>query len=86
MKLTVSQIAEAVGGELIGGERDDVVTGVSTDSRTIKKGDLNVSRNTGSAPKIVENNTGGDRLSCRMNTLFSASGNTGWDRMLGQCA
>jgi hypothetical protein len=53
---------------------------------TIKKGDLNVLRNTGSAPKVVENNAGGNRLSCRMNSLFSASGNTGWDRMLGQCA
>jgi hypothetical protein len=53
---------------------------------TVKKGDLNVSRNTGPAPKVVEGNTGGDRLNCRLNSLFSASQNKGWDRMLGQCA
>jgi hypothetical protein len=53
---------------------------------TIKKGDLEVSRNTGPAPKLVQGNTGGDRLACKGNSALTASGNTGWDRKLGQCA
>ncbi|MGH2979048.1 MAG: hypothetical protein ACRDLQ_05360 [Solirubrobacterales bacterium] len=53
---------------------------------TIKKGDLDVSRNTGAAPKLVQDNIGGDRLRCRKNSLLTASGGRGWDRKLGQCA
>jgi len=52
---------------------------------TIKKGDLVVSQNTGPAPKLVQDNTGGDRFTCRKNSLLTARGNTGWDRMPRQC-
>ena len=53
---------------------------------TIRKGDLEVSNNTGPTPKFVQDNTGGGRIVCRGNTLLTASGNTGWDRRVGQCA
>jgi hypothetical protein len=53
---------------------------------TIKRGDLQVTSNTGPTPKFVQGNTGGGRITCRGNTLLTASGNTGWDRALGQCA
>jgi hypothetical protein len=52
---------------------------------TVRKGDLKVSMNTGPAPKLVEDNTGGDRFTCRRNSLLTAASNTGWGRMLGQC-
>jgi hypothetical protein len=53
---------------------------------TIRKGDLQVSKNTGPVQKIIDANVGGDRLSCRENSSPAVSGNTGWDRKLGQCA
>jgi hypothetical protein len=54
---------------------------------TIKRGDLKVRHNTGSADKFVQDNVGGDDLSCKGNTAnFTVSGNTGWDKRLGQCA
>lgn len=40
MKLTVGEILRATGGQLVRGSKDAVATGVSTDSRTVKKGDL----------------------------------------------
>jgi hypothetical protein len=54
---------------------------------TIKRGDLEVRRNTGSSDKIIDANIGGDDLICKSNEApFTASGNTGWDKKLGQCA
>lgn len=53
---------------------------------SVKRGSLEVLRNTGPVQKIVDRNTGGDRLVCRDNTTPAASANTGWDRKLGQCA
>jgi hypothetical protein len=53
---------------------------------TVRKGDLHVSRNNGPAPKLVQGNTGGGRLTCRGNSLLTASGNSRWGRKLGQCA
>lgn len=54
---------------------------------TILRGDLEVKRNSGPSDKIVEGNVGGDDVSCRGNEApFSASGNTGWDDITGQCA
>jgi hypothetical protein len=53
---------------------------------TIRKGNLEVSSNTGPAPKLVQNNTRGDRLRCKKNSFLTASGNTGWDHKIGQCA
>jgi hypothetical protein len=54
---------------------------------TIKRGDLEVRRNTGSSDKIIDANIGGDDLICKGNVApFTASGNTGWDKKLGQCA
>jgi hypothetical protein len=48
--------------------------------------DLHVFDNEGPADKFVEDNVGGDELSCRGNEDdFSASGNTGWDEKRGQC-
>lgn len=38
--MTIGQALSAVNGELIAGEPDAVITGVSTDSRTVKPGDL----------------------------------------------
>jgi hypothetical protein len=52
---------------------------------TVKNGDLLVLRNTGPAPKLVQDNTGGGRLTCRQNSLLTATGHDGWDRTLGQC-
>ena len=49
--------------------------------------DMGVFGNTGPAAKFVENNVGGDRLSCFANDPpFTASGNTGWSQTEGQCA
>ena len=54
---------------------------------TIKKGDLEVKRNSGPSGKFVQDNVGGDRLSCSGNSpLFTASGNTGWHKKSGQCS
>ena len=53
---------------------------------TIRRGDLQVLKNTGPVQKLVESNIGGDRLVCRENSFAAASGNTGWERKLGQCA
>lgn len=53
----------------------------------IKRGDLQVVRNTGPVAKLIESNTGGDRLICRDNgTPLSTVDNKGWDHKLGQCA
>lgn len=40
MKITVSEILEATGGRLLAGQKWRIITGVSTDSRTIKAGQL----------------------------------------------
>lgn len=49
--------------------------------------DLSVLGNKGTAGKFVEDNIGGDRLSCFANDPpFTASGNTGWNATEGQCA
>ena len=53
---------------------------------TIRKGDLEVTNNTGPTPKFVEDNKGGGRIVCRENTLLTVTGNSGWDRSVGQCA
>jgi carbonic anhydrase/acetyltransferase-like protein (isoleucine patch superfamily) len=53
---------------------------------SIKRGDLSVTKNTGPVPKIVNANTGGDRLVCRVNTAVAGTANNGWDRKSGQCA
>jgi hypothetical protein len=54
---------------------------------TIKRGDLEVRRNTGSSDKFVQDNEGGDDLICKGNGApFTASGNTGWHKKIGQCA
>jgi len=53
---------------------------------TISRGDLDVKRNDGPAGKFVQNNAGGGKLDCRSNdTPFTASANTGWNRIAGQC-
>jgi hypothetical protein len=50
-------------------------------------GDLFVADNHGISDKVVQGNTGGDRLTCFGNEQpFTASGNTGWDKLRGQCA
>ena len=54
---------------------------------TVKRGNLEVLRNSGPVTRVVEGNIGGDRLSCRKNSLrLTVAGNTGWSRKLGQCA
>jgi hypothetical protein len=55
---------------------------------TIKKGgNLEVKRNSGPSGKFVEDNLGGDILTCKGNDApFTASGNTGWNKKLGQCS
>jgi UDP-N-acetylmuramoyl-tripeptide--D-alanyl-D-alanine ligase len=40
MKLTIGEIVEATGGQLVQGRRGAVVVGVSTDSRTLKPGEI----------------------------------------------
>ena len=40
MKLTIAEIVQAMGGELIQGSLNETISGVSTDTRTLKKGDL----------------------------------------------
>ncbi|MDR5702824.1 MAG: UDP-N-acetylmuramoyl-tripeptide--D-alanyl-D-alanine ligase [Armatimonadota bacterium] len=40
MRLTVREIVEATGGKLLQGDPEVVITGVSTDSRTIRRGEL----------------------------------------------
>jgi hypothetical protein len=53
----------------------------------IRRGNLEVLGNTGPVTRFVEQNTGGRRLRCRQNGLpLTAAGNTGWDRVEGQCA
>jgi hypothetical protein len=53
----------------------------------IQGGDLKVNDNAGPSGKSVENNTGGDVLECYGNEQpFTASGNTGWNDLRGQCA
>jgi hypothetical protein len=55
---------------------------------TIRRGgDLQVHRNIGPAGKFVQDNAGGDVLSCRGNSSpFTDSGNTGWNKKFGQCS
>ena len=54
---------------------------------TLYRGDMDVKRNAGPSAKFVEDNEGGDDLVCKGNeTPFTASGNTGWDKKIGQCA
>ena len=38
--ITASEVVQACGGELLSGEPETKITGVSTDTRTIKAGDL----------------------------------------------
>jgi hypothetical protein len=53
---------------------------------TISRGDLSVKRNAGPSDKFVQDNKGGDVLTCRSNEApFAASGNTGWHKKFGQC-
>jgi hypothetical protein len=53
---------------------------------TISNGDLEVVRNTGTVPKFVQDNIGGDDLECSGNEdPFTASGNTGFNDVHGQC-
>jgi hypothetical protein len=53
----------------------------------IRRGDLQVIRNTGPAAKLIESNTGGERLTCRDNvTTLSIVDNKGWEHKQGQCA
>ena len=40
MKLTIGEVVQAIEGELMNGSAQDKMTGVSTDSRTIRKGDI----------------------------------------------
>ena len=48
--------------------------------------DLEVERNSGSVAKFVQDNTGGDELDCHDNAdPFTASGNTGFAKVKGQC-
>jgi hypothetical protein len=50
-------------------------------------GDLEVERNAGPVEKFVEDNVGGDELECERNEApFTASGNSGWREVEGQCA
>jgi hypothetical protein len=69
---------------------EDNVTDVELVVRgnTIKRGgDLQVKRNSGSSDKFIQDNLGGDVLSCRGNEApFTVSGNTGWNKKFGQCA
>jgi hypothetical protein len=54
---------------------------------TLNRGDLILKRNGGPSTKFVQDNKGGGDLVCQANAApFTASGNTGWDRLLGQCA
>jgi hypothetical protein len=53
----------------------------------IHGGDLRVIDNSGPSDKFVQNNTGGDDLECFGNEQpFTASDNTGWNDLRGQCA
>jgi hypothetical protein len=53
---------------------------------TIEGGDMRVAENRGPFPKFVQDNKGGDDLVCFDNEQpFTASGNTGWDDLRGQC-
>lgn len=69
---------------------EDNVTDVELVIRgnTIRKGgDIQVKRNSGTSDKFVQDNEGGDVLSCRGNAdPFTASGNTGWHKKFGQCS
>ena len=48
--------------------------------------DLEVNRNSGPVEKFVQDNTGGDELECQGNEApFTASGNTGFTDIEGQC-
>jgi hypothetical protein len=70
-------------------EIEDNVTDIElvVSGNTLLRGDLEVLRNGGTSVKLVQGNTGGDDLICKGNaTPFAASGNTGWDRQIGQCA
>ncbi len=40
MRLLIREVLEATGGKLIFGDRNQAITGVSTDTRTLKRGDL----------------------------------------------
>lgn len=54
---------------------------------TFNGGNLFVADNSGTSDKVVQGNTGGNRLSCFGNEQpFTASGNTGWNELRGQCA
>jgi hypothetical protein len=53
---------------------------------TVSEGDLEVVRNMGTVPKFVQDNIGGDDLECFGNEdPFTASGNTGFNEVHGQC-
>jgi hypothetical protein len=54
---------------------------------TISRGSLKVTDNKGPSDKFVQSNAGGQTLGCDGNdSLFTASGNTGWTQAKGQCA
>ena len=63
------------------GQREFVIRG-----NTIKRGDLQVLKNTGPVEQRIEGNTGGGRLLCRGNSLPAVSANSGWKRKLGKCS
>jgi hypothetical protein len=70
-------------------EVDDNVTDVELVVRgnRLDNGTVRVRRNAGPSVKFVDNNRGDHDLLCIGNAApFAASGNTGWDRQIGQCA
>jgi len=80
-------------GNTIGSGKSVKVQDNNTDNElvirgnTFQGGNLTVSDNRGTSGKFVEANTGGNKLSCYGNEQpFSASGNTGWNELRGQCA
>jgi hypothetical protein len=63
----------------------DVFFGIA--GNTIKKGDLKVNGNGGPSTKLVQNNRGGDHLSCSRNGKpFTGSPNGNWKSKSGQCS
>jgi hypothetical protein len=54
---------------------------------TFDTGNLTVSDNSGASDKFVQDNKGGNKLSCWDNAQpFTAGNNTGWNQLRGQCA
>ncbi len=66
MRLTLKEIAEAVDGQLLNAEEERIITGVSSDSRNISKGDLFI-------PLIGANYDGHDFISDVISAAATAS-------------